>query len=152
MSNVDSRAESIDKKTARLDAELRKYKVSNMHRVQKVKLALSYFTVRHRQKAVFHCYLNIERCINLFFSFSDNTKMVYCNDLSFSVKILTSTGKIKNILSKKCRITVLFLIIKSEVQHTIFFIFFLLKFELFGKHFLFREKSSNLVGTGTDPA
>ena len=78
--------------------------------------------------------------------------MVYCNDLSFSVKMLTSTGKIKNILSKKCRITVLFLIIKSEVQHTIFFIFFLLKFELFGKHFLFREKSSNLVGTGTDPA
>ena len=88
---------------------------------KKVKLALSYFTVRHRQKAVFHCYLNIERCINLFFSFSDNTKMVYCNDLSFSVKILTSTGKIKNILSKKCRITVLFLIIKSEVRHTIFF-------------------------------
>ena len=29
MNNVDSRAESIDKKIARLDAELRKYKVPN---------------------------------------------------------------------------------------------------------------------------
>ena len=49
VSNVDSRAESIDKKIARLDGELRKYKVPHICRLQSWALAV-FFNFLNNEK------------------------------------------------------------------------------------------------------